>query len=180
MAFDLAAWAVIFVAVWVVGRGVLAVLDADTVRARPALVVRAGDQLILAAWIGVIVCAVTLLGVSLFTALTPAVAAGAVVVVCALGVVSRRWSGPPPRCAEEPALPAWALGFGVAAVAIGAAALASDPVTLYDSLVYHLGLIRWLHEMGTVPGVAIIHNRLGHASAWFAIEIGRASCRERV
>jgi len=45
MAFDLAAWAVIFVAVWVIGRGALALLNVDDVRAR--------DRLILAVWIGV-------------------------------------------------------------------------------------------------------------------------------
>jgi hypothetical protein len=63
MAFDLAAWAVIFVAVWLSGVA-LSRCWMPTAFAR-------GDRLILAAWIGVIVCAVTLLGVSLFTALTP-------------------------------------------------------------------------------------------------------------
>jgi hypothetical protein len=170
MALDLAAWAVIFVAVRVVGRGALALLDADDIRARPELVVRAGDRLILAAWIGVIVCAITLLGVSLFTALTPIVSASVAVVLCALGALAL-WRAPtrlPPR-ASILALPTWAIVPGVAAVAVGAAALASDPVTLYDSLVYHVGLIRWLREAGTVPGMALIHNRLGHVSAWFTI-----------
>jgi len=162
MAFDLAAWAVIFLAVWVVGRGALALLDADSVRA--------GDRLVLAAWIGVIVCAVTLLGLSVLTALTPGLSACAAMVLCALGVMAtwRRWRRAPPR-AEGPAIPVWAVGIGVTAVAIGAAALASDPVTLYDSLVYHLGVIRWLREVGTVPGMALIHNRLGHVSAWFTL-----------
>jgi len=162
MAFDLAAWAVIFLTVWLVGRGALALLDADGVRP--------GDRLILAAWIGVIVCAVTLLGVSLFTALTPAFSACGAMVLCALGIAAT-WhrSRRPPQRAESPALPAWAIGIGVIAVAIGAAALASDPVTLYDSLVYHVGIIRWLREVGTVPGVALVHNRLGHVSAWFTL-----------
>ena len=170
MVFDLAAWAVIFAAVWVVGRGALAMLDAGDVRARPEVVVRTGDRLILAAWIGVIVCAVTLLGVSLFSALAPMVSAGVVTALCALGIVGR-WRAPtrPPPGATGPALPTWAIGIGVAAVAIGAAALASDPVTLYDSLVYHVGLIRWLRDVGTVPGMALIHNRLGHVSAWFTL-----------
>jgi hypothetical protein len=170
MAFDLAAWAVIFVAVWVVGRGALALLDADDVRAPPEHVVRAGDRLILAAWVGVGVCAITLLGVSLFTALTPIVSASVAVVLCALGTMAsaRAPRGWPPS-ATAPALPIWAIVTGVAAVAIGAAALASDPVTLYDSLVYHAGLIRWLREVGTVPGMALIHNRLGHVSAWFTM-----------
>lgn len=162
MAFDLAAWAVIFVAVWVVGRGALALLDARDVRS--------GDRVILAAWIGVIVCANVLLGVSLFTALTPIVSASVAVVVCALGTLAmwRARERLPPR-ASGSALPTWAIITGVAAVTIGAAALASDPVTLYDSLVYHVGLIRWLREAGTVPGMALIHNRLGHVSAWFTI-----------
>ena len=66
-------------------------------------------------------------------------------------------------------VPLAALVSGVSLAAVGAAALASDPVTLYDSLVYHIGIIRWLHEHGTVPGIALIHNRLGHVSAWFAL-----------
>jgi hypothetical protein len=109
MAFDLAAWAVIFVAVWVVGRGALALLDARDVRS--------GDRVILAAWIGVIVCANVLLGVSLFTALTPIVSASVAVVVCALGTLAM-WRAPgrlPPR-ASGPALPTWAIVTGVAAV----------------------------------------------------------------
>ena len=162
MAFELAAWAIIFTAVWLVGRGALALLDANGVRA--------GDRLILAAWIGVIVCAVTLLGVSLVTAVTPVASASTMTVLCALGMIATRLRSrrAPPR-RESPLLPAWAIGMGVMAVAIGAAALASDPVTLYDSLVYHLGVIRWLRDFGTVPGMALIHNRLGHVSAWFTL-----------
>ena len=82
MAFDLAAWAIIFTAVWLVGRGALALLDANGVRA--------GDRLILAAWIGVIVTAVTLLGVSLVTAVTPVASASTMMVLCALGMTATR------------------------------------------------------------------------------------------
>ena len=63
----------------------------------------------------------------------------------------------------------WGLAAGAAVIALGAGTLTSDPVTLYDSLVYHVGIMRWLRERGTVPGMALIHNRLGHASAWFAL-----------
>jgi len=91
-------------------------------------------------------------------------------VLCALGVAAA-WRVPrkPPVRADGPALPAWAIGIGGMAVAVGAAALASGTVTLYDSLVYHLGVIRWLRDVGTVPGMALIHNRLGHVSAWFTL-----------
>ena len=30
-------------------------------------------------------------------------------------------------------------------------------------------MIRWLREAGTVPGIALIHNRLGHVSSWFTL-----------
>jgi hypothetical protein len=162
MAFDLAAWAVIFMVASVVGRGALSLLDATGVRV--------GDRRILAAWIGVIGCAVSLLGVSLFTALTPKVSVCAGMLLCALGAAATR-SMPrqPSPPTEDVALPGWAIVIGVVVVAIGAAALASDPVTLYDSLVYHVGVIRWLREIGTVPGMALIHNRLGHVSAWFTL-----------
>ena len=63
----------------------------------------------------------------------------------------------------------WARALGVAVNATAAAALASDPVTLYDSLVYHVGIIRWLREHGVVPGIALIHIRLGHMSTWFTL-----------
>ncbi len=161
MAFDLAAWVVIFVAVSVTGRGVLALLGVDDVRA--------GDRLILAAWIGVIVCAVALLAVSLFTALTPGVSMCVATLLCALGAIAT-WRTPRKRYpAVGRTIPAPAIGIGLAAIAVGAASLASDPVTLYDSLVYHVGIIRWLREVGTVPGIALIHNRLGHVSAWFTL-----------
>ena len=162
MIFDLAAWAVIFLTVWLVGRGVLALLGADDVRP--------GDRLILATWIGVIVCAVSLLGASLFSALTPSASMGVAIALCALGAVATwriQQSVLPAVASRE--LPAWSIGVGLAATAIGAAALASDPVTLYDSLVYHVGVIRWLREVGIVPGMALIHNRLGHVSAWFTV-----------
>ena len=163
MAFDLTAWALIFVVVSVVGHGVLALLGADDVRP--------GDRFVLAAWIGTIGLVVALLAVSLVSPVTPGVSAGTAAVLAALGAAAwrRRTFRTRSWIATGHLVPRWAAGVGVAAIAVGAAALASDPVTLYDSLVYHVGIIRWLREVGTVPGVALVHNRLGHVSAWFTL-----------
>jgi hypothetical protein len=163
MAFDLAAWALIFVVVSIIGHGALALLGANDVRP--------GDRLILGAWIGTTGLVVALLAVSLVLPVTPVVAACTAAVLAALGAAASRHAAATTRSLvpSPHGLPRWALGVGVAAVAVGAAALASDPVTLYDSLVYHVGIIRWLREVGTVPGVALVHNRLGHVSAWFTL-----------
>jgi hypothetical protein len=163
MVFDLVAWVVILLAAGAVGRGALALLDASTLRP--------GDRFLLGAWIGVIVLAVGLLGTSLVAPLAPAVAAGTGAALAALGVLAsmRPHALPPPPRVDRARLPTAIAASGIVLVLLGAAALASDPVTLYDSLVYHVGMIRWLREYGTVPGVALIHNRLGHVSAWFAL-----------
>ena len=168
MAFDLAAWAVLFVVASVVGRGALALLGASDLRP--------GDRVILGAWIGLALFAVALLTASLRSPLTPIATLGTTLVVVALGVMVARARRVTP--VHRPSTPRWSIAAGAVAVALGASALASDPVTLYDSLVYHLSVIRWAREVGTVPGVALIHNRLGHVSAWFALaaafEVGGA------
>jgi len=162
MAFDLAAWAVLFAAASIVGGGVLSLLHADDVRV--------GDRLVLGAWIGIIVVAVALLAASLFSALTPVVSSIVVVSLVALGAAVTKRSPPqPPATPSGPAISRRVIAAGLATLAVGSAALASDPVTLYDALVYHVGVIKWLHEAGTVPGVALIHNRLGHVSSWFTL-----------
>ena len=163
MLFDLAAWVVILLVAWVVGAGVLALLHGGALRR--------GDAFVIATWLGVIVLALTLLATSLVTALTPVVGLAVALGLIALGTLARaratRTFGPSPTV--------WSIGVrptlvvGTVILFVGAAALTSDAVTLYDSLVYHVGVMRWLREHGTVPGVALIHNRLGHVSAWFAL-----------
>ena len=162
MLFDLAAWVVIILVGWAVGRGVLALLRVD--RLRP------GDRFVIATWLGVVALAVGLLAASIVAPLTPAVAAIVGGLLLSLGGIARSFA---PRAVAAAPLRAgvrlWPIAAGTACLAIGAAALASDPVTLYDSLVYHVGIMRWLREHGTVPGMALVHNRLGHVSAWFAL-----------
>ena len=162
MLFDTAAWAVILVVAVTAGRGVLALLGVNGLRA--------GDRFILTSWIGVVTVSLVLLVLSLATPLTPAAGGTAALVLLALGVWLGRSADPdrrPAAAGQAPERLGVVVGSGV--LVIGVAALASDAVTLYDSLVYHVGIMRWLREHGTVPGVALIHNRLGHVSAWFTL-----------
>ena len=164
MLFDLAAWTVLIVVALVAGSGVLALLGAEHLRA--------GDRFILGTWLGVVLVALVLLAAALFIPLTtgPAITVAGVLALTALVVLLRRRARDGGRRGLPDApTPVWAVAAGIAVIAAGAAALASDPVTLYDSLVYHVGIIRWLHEHGIVPGIALIHNRLGHVSAWFTL-----------
>jgi hypothetical protein len=164
MLFDLTAWAVLTFVAFAVGSGVLAVLGAEYLRA--------GDRFILGTWAGIVIVTLALLAASLFAPLTTGRTlgvVGVVVVMAAVVVWRTRPAGGGRRTPSDVPTPPWAVAIGAAAIAVGAAALASDPVTLYDSLVYHVGMIRWLREHGTVPGIALIHNRLGHVSAWFTL-----------
>ena len=164
MLLDILAWTAVLASASVIGAGVLVAFGAHHLRA--------GDRAVLGAWLGVIFLAIALLAVSLVIPLSPAVG---VSTTAALGAVAawvvRRDPHVKSRHQLTPdvTLPAWARGVGLVCIAIGASALASDPVTLYDSLVYHVSIIRGLSDLGTVPGVALLHNRLGHASAWFTL-----------
>jgi hypothetical protein len=119
-------------------------------------------------WSGTAIVSSALLGVSLLAPLSAVVGALTATLLLAVGVfLNRRFA----TGHEETDLH-WRtkpIVLGTVVAAIGASTLTSDPVTLYDSLVYHVGVIQWLHEYGTVPGVALIHNRLGHVSSWLAL-----------
>ena len=160
MLADVLAWAVILGVAYVVGRGALAAVGAR--------LLRTGDRVLLALWSGVGLVASALLGVSLVVPLSALAGALTAVVLLAIGILLyRRFGGG----YEENDLPwrAKPILLGALVIAIGASALTSDRVTLYDSLVYHIGIAQWLHEYGTVPGVALIHNRLGHVSSWLTL-----------
>jgi hypothetical protein len=164
MAFDLAAWALLVVVGYSAGARVLTLLGAEQLRP--------GDRFIIGTWIGIALAALLLLAASLFGPVSPRVSLGIGAAFTVLAIGARRRPhhiGNSAHVPPEAPVPAAAVIMGALLAAIGAAALTSDPVTLYDSLVYHVGIIGWLREHGTVPGLALIHNRLGHVSPWFAL-----------
>jgi hypothetical protein len=59
--------------------------------------------------------------------------------------------------------------IGILTLTIGIAVYCSQVVVWYDAGLYHVQAIKWLSEYGLVPGLALIHDRLGFLSAWFTL-----------
>ena len=47
--------------------------------------------------------------------------------------------------------------------------VASSPVRLYDTALYHQPAIEWMSSQGLVPGLALVHFRFGFTSSWLAL-----------
>jgi hypothetical protein len=154
------AWLPLLLVCWLCGAAVLErAAGAETFR-------RAGDRLVLSLWLGLVILAQALLAVSLFAPLTPLCGAALAAVVSALALLSR---GVRAEAARLKALLSPRLLLGLLALAAGVAAFASQPVTYYDTGLYHFQSIRWLAEHGAVPGLALVQIRFAFASAWFAL-----------
>jgi hypothetical protein len=124
-----------------------------------------GDHAVLAVWSGLGLLGALLLLASLVVPLGP----GVVVLVAAVLAAAALALGPVRSCWARLARvgpTVLVIGGGVVLVAAG---LFTRPVTLFDAGAYHLGIIEWLSRFGSVPGVALLHFRLGLGSGWFAL-----------
>ncbi|MGB3515013.1 MAG: hypothetical protein WBA43_01055 [Elainellaceae cyanobacterium] len=123
-------------------------------------------EAVLITWLGVLGIAIALFSMSLWVPLSPLVglAVGGGLAAIALRQASVRHDLQTLRQAIG-----WRQGLGMGALALLAAAATVQPVTWIDTGLYHYGTIRWLGDYGTVVGVALIHDRFGFASSWFAL-----------
>ena len=123
-------------------------------------------EAVLITWLGVLGGAIALFSISLWVPLSPLVglAVGSGLAAIALRQASVRHDLQTLRQAIG-----WRQGLGMGALALLAAAATVQPVTWIDTGLYHYGTIRWLADYGTVVGVALIHDRFGFASSWFAL-----------
>jgi hypothetical protein len=161
MLYFIAVWPILLLVATVVGLGVLSRLGrlmgsfADPF-----------DRWIAAPWLGLLIWAVALLGVSVAVPLSPLVG---LLVALALVLLAQS-SG-----ADRQALGALLGGLSLRHYGIGAlltvsvAALNSGPVTWADTGYYHYSVIQWLAQYGSVPGLALLFSNLGFTSAWFAL-----------
>lgn len=124
------------------------------------------DRWIVAAWFGVTALGAVLLAASIVVALRPLVfvviASALVAASLVLSATRAEWR------LFVGAMRAWLLP--AAALVCALAALFTRPVSLFDSGLYHLGIVEWLSRYGSVTGAALIHNRFGFGSEWFALE----------
>lgn len=164
MLFFVCAWVTLLAVCRVAGAGALALL-AGARREGDRLAGLEGDRLMLSVWLGLFILAHILLTASLFVPLTPAVGACVGAAVVAASLLSRAARA---EAASLKSIPPRLL-IGLLALALGVAAFASQPVTYYDTGLYHYGAIKWLSEYGAAPGVALVHSRFAFASTWFAL-----------
>jgi hypothetical protein len=128
MLFFVGAWLPLLLVCWLCGAAVLKrAAGAETFG-------RAGDRLVLSLWLGLVVLSQALLAVSLFAPLTPPCGAAVAAALCGLALLSR---GVPAEAVRLKATLRPRLVLGLLALALGVAALASQPVTYFDTGLYH-------------------------------------------
>lgn len=125
-----------------------------------------GDRAIAATWLGVLAEASVLLGLSVFLPLTPGVGLGAVGLMAAISLAI-------PAVRHELALWISALNgpvmFGAGLLLLSVGLNSTRIVEAYDTALYHYQFVRWLSEFGTVRGFALLQERFGTSSSWFAL-----------
>ena len=160
MIFFVGAWLLLLAVCWLAGCAVL-----EGVGAAAALR-REGDRFVLSAWLGLGAVALLLLAVSLFAPLTPLCGASVAMATAAAALLPR---GVRVEAARLAARLRSTLPLGLLALASGVAAFNSQPVTNFDTGLYHFGSIKWLAEHGAVRGLGLVHLRFAFTSSWFAL-----------
>jgi hypothetical protein len=153
------AWAGLMLACWLIGTAILNGVKGDCFE-------RIGDRLIIAVWLGVVILSVSLLGVSLVLPLSPLVGAMVAITMMAIAL-SLQDTRAEIRTLLSVLSAKWI--FGLITLEAIVAASASQKITFFDTGLYHFQVIRWLSRFGAVPGLALIHNRFGFTSSWFAL-----------
>jgi len=129
------------------------------------LFARLGDRLLMAVFLGMAVIGAVLLAWSLAAPVGPLAFAFCAAATLA-GVIAQAASRASVLKTRNELSPA-ALGICLVLTVLFAerSTVAGD---LNDAGGYHVGIVRWLSEYGTVHGMALIHDRLGFVSSWFA------------
>lgn len=161
MLFFAGAWLPLFLVCWLCGAAVLErAAGAGTFE-------RAGDRLVISLWLGLVINAQLLLVASHLAPLTPLCGALVGAAVSGLALLSRGVRAEAVRLKGLLGRPP--LILGLLALTLGVAAFASQPITYFDTGLYHFQNIKWLSEYGAVEGVGIIHDRFAFTPAWFAL-----------
>ncbi|NEO87950.1 MAG: hypothetical protein F6J87_27380 [Spirulina sp. SIO3F2] len=162
MLFLLITWFLAGVSLWTIGTGLLYGLRLHCLE-------RLGDRAIVATWLGALSLAALMLTISLVVPLSAGV--GATVVGLSLILA---WLRPETRRDAREMVGAIAelgtLWKGImVGLAVAIAFLGSQTVYWSDTGLYHYQAISWFSQHGTVPGLALIHNRFSTNSSWFAL-----------
>lgn len=158
MLYLLFAWLILTAVCTIIGSGLL-----DLFRLR--VITRLGDRWMLALWLGILTLALTLLSVSLSLPLSPAVGAWVAGLLCVLAL---KRSGTRAflqdlrsRCSRK------SISLMLLLMVLLTLPM-TQAVSWYDTGLYHFGVIRWLSNYGSVPGLSLLVSQFGFFSTWFA------------
>jgi hypothetical protein len=159
MLFSLICWPILTAGAAIAGSAILTAVGSPVFR-------HSGDRFILAAWLGLLAFATTLLGVSIFLPLRPGISFVILGSMTALAACSKKARANLKFLAGTAN---YAVLAGIAILAAIAALGSTRIVWAFDTGLYHYQIVRWLAEYGTVRGLALLHFRLGFSSSWFAL-----------
>ena len=159
MLFLLIVWIIIAIPCFLMGAAILSLMNTFVFE-------RTGDRFVLSIWLGILVFAIIFQFISLFSPLLPIVG---VVIFLSGCLVPLKLKVVRDELSElKSAISGRWLMIGAAPV-LALALYASQPPDYFDTGLYHLQVIQWLAKYGAVPGAALIHDRFGFTSSWFAL-----------
>jgi hypothetical protein len=159
MLLNLFSWILLAGSAAAVGSAVLAMT-------RSSFFLHFGDRVITAIWLGLLIIAATLLGLSTVLPLSPGAGFGLMAVLAVSSLSAEAVRRDLQRLLEHLKNGA---GAGLGVLALIGAFSSTRLVEAYDTGLYHYPLTRWLSSYGTVRGLALIHFRFGFSSSWFAL-----------
>lgn len=158
MLYCLVIWTLLLIVCCTVGMGALHLLRANAFH-------RFGDQLIASVWLGLVILSIVLLSISLVLPLSIGIGIAVAAGLCGLAL-----SAQPVRrnLAVLKSNLETKMAVVYLTIALLLSVLATRPVSWLDTGLYHYNLIQWLHQYGTVPGLALLLANFGFTSSWFA------------
>ena len=158
MLFSIIIWFLLCIFLYLTGVTILKLLGAEYLK-------RIGDRFIISVWLGIIIYSNLFLALSIFLPLSPIIGAVAII----LSAFSTLWKPVRLEIISLYQTLSKRKALSISVLAIFLSSIMTQEITWIDTGLYHFGSIRWLSEYGAVPGVALIHERLGFTSSWFAL-----------
>ncbi len=153
------AWTFLLIVCYLLGAAILTRVGGDCLE-------QVGDRLMISTWLGLISLSLILFTISLFFPLSLTV--GTIVIICCLSIAcSSSKIRTSIRNFQLLLSPAKIIGFSTLNIIV--ATYISQKIIWFDTGLYHFQAIQWLSRFGVVPGLALIHNRFGFVSSWFAL-----------
>ena len=159
MLYFLTVWVILFLICYPIGSACLHLC-------RVAELGREGDRMIIALWLGMILLSISYLTAALFVPLSTELGMGIALSFTSLSLCLKTVRTEIKSLTKTLSLRLFSY-WSVLSIAI--ATFMTQEITWVDTKLYHLGVIRWLSDYGIVPGIALIHDRFGWISSWFAL-----------